>query len=112
MTRFPPGVFTPHPLTERRVEDATHIHDNAPGERSIMMAERVRLGRSELMVSPVCYGLTLPQLILAATLTHPAVHCVIVGIKTPEQIEDAAGAMGKTIEREDYFAIRNALAVK
>jgi len=55
------------------------------------------------------YGLSLPQLILAATLTHPAVHCVIVGIKTPAQIEDAAGAMGRTIEREDYFAIRNTL---
>ena len=57
------------------------------------------------------YSLTIPQLVLAATLAHPAVHCAIVGIKTPQQIEDAAGAMGKSIEREDYFAIRDALSV-
>ncbi len=57
------------------------------------------------------YGLSIVQLVLAATLTHPAVHCTIVGIKSPAQIEDAAGAMGKTLELEDYFAVRQALQV-
>ena len=33
-----------------------------------------------------------------------------VTIKTPEQIREAVGAIGKTIERADYFAIRTALA--
>ena len=55
------------------------------------------------------YQMSIVQLILTATLAHPAVHCAIVGIKNASQIEEAAGAMGKSIEREDYFAIRNAL---
>jgi len=55
------------------------------------------------------YDLSIVQLVLAATLAHPAVHCAIVGIKTPAQIKEAAGAMGKTISREDYFKIRDAI---
>lgn len=55
------------------------------------------------------YDMSIVQLTLAATLAHPAVHCAIVGIKNAEQIEQAAGAMGKTIDREDYFAIRDAI---
>jgi aryl-alcohol dehydrogenase-like predicted oxidoreductase len=55
------------------------------------------------------YGSTVYQLILAATLMHPAIHVAICGIKTPTQIEEAAGAMGKTLSREDYFAVRKTL---
>lgn len=55
------------------------------------------------------YGLSLYQLILAATLGHPGIQVAIVGIKTAAQIQEAAGALGKTISRPDYFAIRNAL---
>lgn len=57
------------------------------------------------------YGLSLYQLILAATLMHPAIQSAVVGIKTPDQIAEAAGAMGKEIERSDYFIIRSALAI-
>ena len=57
------------------------------------------------------YGLSLYQLILAATLMHPAIQSAVTGIKTPDQIAEAAGAMGKKIERSDYFAIRLALAI-
>ena len=57
------------------------------------------------------YGLTLYQLILAATLMHPGIHVAVVGIKTPAQIAEAVGAMGKTIARPDYFAIRAALSL-
>ena len=57
------------------------------------------------------YGLTVYQLILTATLMHPAIHVAICGIKTPEQIEEAAGAMGKELSREDYFAVRKTLAL-
>jgi hypothetical protein len=35
----------------------------------------------------------------------------ICGIKMPERVAEAAGAMGKTIDREDYFAIRTALSI-
>ncbi|MCK4623775.1 MAG: aldo/keto reductase, partial [Phycisphaerae bacterium] len=55
------------------------------------------------------YDMSIVQLVLAATLANPYIDCAIVGIKTAAHIEEAAGAMGKTIDREDYFAIRNAI---
>ena len=55
------------------------------------------------------YGMSVYQLVLAATLMHPAIHVAVCGIKTPSQIEEAAGAIGKTLSRPDYFAVRNAL---
>jgi aryl-alcohol dehydrogenase-like predicted oxidoreductase len=55
------------------------------------------------------YELTLYQLILAATLVHPAIHVVVCGFKGPEQVAEAAGAMGRQIERPDVYAIRKAL---
>ena len=57
------------------------------------------------------YGFSIYQLVLTVTLMHPAVHVAIVGIKNPDQINEALGAMGQTISREDYFAVRKALAV-
>jgi hypothetical protein len=72
------------------------------GERFRKLAAAVR----KLQPLADKYGLTLTQLSLAATLSHAAVHCAIVGIKNAGQIEEAAGALGKRIEREDYFAIR------
>lgn len=75
------------------------------GERFCRLAAAVR----KLQPMAQKYGLTLTQLSLAATLSHAALHCAIVGIKNVRQIEEAAGAMGKRIEREDYFAIRAAL---
>lgn len=56
------------------------------------------------------YGLSIAQLALACALHHPAVTTAIAGAKTPEQIREAAGAMGKQIETEDYWDIRDALA--
>lgn len=57
------------------------------------------------------YQLSAYQLILAATLMHPGIDVAVVGIKNPRQIADAIGAIGKTISREDYFAVRKTLAV-
>jgi aryl-alcohol dehydrogenase-like predicted oxidoreductase len=57
------------------------------------------------------YGLSLYQLVLAATLMHPGIQVAIVGIKTADQIREAAGAMGKTLNRADYFAIRTSLTI-
>ncbi|MFH1718342.1 MAG: aldo/keto reductase [Planctomycetota bacterium] len=57
------------------------------------------------------YQLSVYQLVLAATLMHPGIDVAIVGIKNQPQIAEAIGAMGKTISREDYFAVRKALAV-
>lgn len=55
------------------------------------------------------YGLSTVQLVLTATLSHPAVQCAIVGVKKPAHIEDAAAVMGKKIALEDYYAIRSIL---
>lgn len=57
------------------------------------------------------YRLSIYQLILTATLMHPGIHVAVVGIKNRFQITEAIGAMGKTITREDYFAIRKALTI-
>jgi len=57
------------------------------------------------------YGLTTVQTVLAATVMHPGIHTAIVGVKVPAHIEEAAGAMGKVLSREDYFKVRNLLAV-
>ncbi len=56
------------------------------------------------------FGVTVTQLVLRTTLSHPAVTSAIVGIKRPEQIEDAAGAIGWALSRQDYYRIREALS--
>lgn len=57
------------------------------------------------------YRLSTVQLVLAVTLMHPGITCAIAGIKNPQQIADAAGAMGKTVSREDAYKVRNLLSV-
>jgi len=75
------------------------------GERFQQLAGRVRaLGP----LAEKC-SLSIVQLVLVVTLMSPMIHSAIIGIKKPEQIVEAAGAMGKTISREDYFEVRAAL---
>lgn len=83
-------------------------HPDFQGERFRRICEAVQ-GLKPLADK---YGLTLYQLILAATLMHPSIHAAIVGIKTPDQIREAAGAMGRKLERPDYFAVRKALEIE
>ena len=85
--------------------DLRATHPRFQGERFRKLAAAVR------SLKPLAekYGLTLTQLALAATLAHPAITCPIVGIKNPAQIEEAAGAVGKTLDREDYYKIRDTL---
>lgn len=81
-------------------------HPDFQGERFRMLAGAVE------RLSPFAarYGMTTYQIVLAATLTHPAIHTAVVGIKTSDQIREAAGALAKTIDRSDYFAIRRILS--
>ena len=58
---------------------------------------------------PDRYGLAIYQLVLGATLMHPAIDVAICGIKTSSHIEEAVGAMGKHLSRQDYFAVRKAV---
>jgi len=54
-------------------------------------------------------GKSIVQICLRGVLDHPAVTCAINGIKTAAQIEEAAGAMGWQLSREDYYALRQQL---
>jgi predicted oxidoreductase len=47
--------------------------------------------------------------VLAATLSHPAIHCAVIGVKDGDQVREAAGATDKSIDRPDYFKIRQML---
>ena len=57
------------------------------------------------------YGMSVYQLVLAATLMHPAIQVAVVGIKTEAQIREAAAAMGRNIGREDWHALRKLLTI-
>jgi aryl-alcohol dehydrogenase-like predicted oxidoreductase len=85
--------------------DFRKSHKDFTGERFKMLTARV----AEAGKIAQGYGLSTLQLILVVTLMNPALTCAIVGIKTPEQIEEAAGAMGKSVSREDAWKVRNLL---
>jgi len=99
------GLLTGKYTGEETFSDFRANHPDFQGKRFRMVAHGVRALR------PLAeqYGLTLYQLILAATLMHPAIHVAVVGIKTTEQISEAVGAAGKILERPDYSAVRKAI---
>ena len=99
------GLLTGKYTGEESFTDFRTNHPDFQGERFIELCSKVR------SLQPLAdkYGLTIYQLVLAATLMHPSIDVAICGIKTPAQIEEAVGAMGKVLSREDYFAVRNAL---
>ncbi|MCP4785664.1 MAG: aldo/keto reductase [Fuerstiella sp.] len=101
------GLLTGKYTGEETFDDFRGNHPDFQGERFRQLCQAVQLLR------PMAdrYRLSLYQLVLAATLMHPAVHVAICGIKTPAQVTEAAGAIGKTVAREDYFAIRAALSL-
>jgi len=100
------GLLTGKYSGTETFDDFRGNHPDFQGERFKALCDGVR----SLQPLAERYGLTIYQLVLAATLMHPAIHVAICGIKTPGQIAEAAGAMGTTIEREDYFAVRKALS--
>lgn len=77
------------------------------GERFKLIASRV----AECGEIGKAYGLTTTQLIYAATLMHPGIHCAIAGIKNAAQIEEIAAAMGKKLSHEDGHKVRTLLSV-
>jgi len=91
---------------ETFVDFRKHLPD-FQGERFRSIADAVQ----SLTALAKKYDLSIYQLVLTATLMHPGIDVAVVGIKNPPQIAEAAGAMGKTISREDCFAIRKTLAV-
>jgi aryl-alcohol dehydrogenase-like predicted oxidoreductase len=101
------GLLTGKYTGVETFDDFRQHHPDFQGERFQQICDGVR----SLRPMADKYALTLYQLILAATLMHPSIQVAVVGIKTADQIKEAAGALGKTLSREDYFAVRNAVNV-
>jgi aryl-alcohol dehydrogenase-like predicted oxidoreductase len=101
------GLLTGKYTGAETFTDFRQHHPDFQGARFAAIADAVR----SLQPMAERYGLTIYQLVLAATLMHPSIQVAIAGIKTAAQARAAAGALGKTISRPDYFAIRTALAV-
>jgi len=99
------GLLTGKYRGTETFDDFRRSHPDFQGERFQHLCDQVQ------SIRPIAerYGLTICQLVVAATLMHPAIHVAVCGIKTPEQIAEAAGAMGQSIGREDYFAVRKAV---
>lgn len=111
------GVFVYSPLAkgllsgkyrgDETFNDSRKNSDLFKGEKFRSICEKVQ----SLAPMAAKYDLTIAQLVLAATLMHPGIHCALTGPKRPEQIEETAGAMGHRIEWEDYEDLREALWV-
>lgn len=101
------GLLTGKYRGEETFADFRANHPDFQGERFKSLCDAVQSLR------PIAerYDLSIYQLVLAATLMHPAIQVAICGIKNSEQITEAAGAVGQSISREDYFAIRTALSI-
>lgn len=99
------GLLTGKYAGTETFDDLRSSRADFQGERFRELATRVRA------LAPIAakYSLSIVQLVLVVTLMNPMIHSAIVGIKSPEQIAEAAGAMGRTVSREDYFAVRSAL---
>ena len=96
------GLLTGKYTGTETFDDFRRDHPDFQGERFKALCDKVQ------GLGPIAdrYDLTIYQLAVVVTLMHPAIHVAVCGIKTPQQIAEAAGAVGKTISREDYFAVR------
>lgn len=102
------GLLTGKYTGDESFSDFRMHHPDFTGQRFRGIAAAVR----SLQPMADRYNITLYQLMLAATLMHPSIQVGVVGVKTPAQVREAAGAMGNIIQRADYFTIRNALALE
>jgi len=99
------GLLTGKYTGAETFDDFRQNQPDFQGERFRQLSDQVQ------SLKPLAdrYGLSIYQLVLAATLMHPAIHVAVCGIKTPDQIAEAAGAVGRSLDREDYFAVRSAV---
>ncbi len=101
------GLLTGKYTGDETFTDFRKHHPDFRGDRFRRIATAVRA----LGDIAAGYEMSIYQLVLAATLMHPAIHVAVAGIKTPAQIAEAAAVMGRTVSREDYFRIRKLLAI-
>lgn len=80
-------------------------HPDFQGERFRQLCDAVQAQR------PLAekYGLSLYQLFLAATLSHPGIDVAVCGFKDRGQVAEAIGAIGPRIERQDWHQLANAV---
>jgi aryl-alcohol dehydrogenase-like predicted oxidoreductase len=97
------GLLTGKYKGEETFTDGRQRDAMFQGERFRNIAQRV--AQAGEMAQRL--GMSITQLVLTATLAHPGVTCAIVGVKEPAHITEAAGAMNKTISREDWYALRS-----
>lgn len=99
------GLLTGKYNGNETFDDFRQNHPDFQGERFTDLCAKVR------SLAPIAErnDLTIYQLVLAATLMHPSIDVAICGIKTPAQIQEAVGAAGKRLSRQDVFAVRNAV---
>jgi len=99
------GLLTGKFQGDETFDDLRKTHPMFQGEEFKKNVNRV----NRLRPIAEANGMTVTQQVIAATLAHPAVTCALVGVKSPKNIEEAAGAMGKNVSRWDYYQIRKAL---
>lgn len=100
------GLLTGKYKGNETFEDLRKSRPDFQGERFRTICDRVaKVG--EIASN---YDLTTVQLVLAVTLMHPGITSAIVGIKTPAQIKEASGAMGKTVSIIDWNQVRSLLS--
>ncbi len=101
------GLLTGKYTGTETFADARANSADFQGERFKLICDRVAA------LKPIArrHNLTITQLVLAATLMHPAITTVITGIKDSSQIEESVGAMGVTLPVEDWHEVRGLLSI-
>jgi aryl-alcohol dehydrogenase-like predicted oxidoreductase len=99
------GLLTGKFSGDEVFEDVRADNPIFQGEALEKNAERVR----ELREMAKELDVSITQLVLRTTVMHPAVTSAIVGIKRPEQIEDAAGIQDLSLSRAQYYRVRDLL---
>jgi aryl-alcohol dehydrogenase-like predicted oxidoreductase len=99
------GLLTGKYTGDETFTDFRQGHPDFQGERFRQLAQSVQ------SLKPLAdkYGLTIYQLVLSATLMHPSIDVAVCGVKRQDQIEEAMGAVGKELSREDCFEVRKAV---
>jgi myo-inositol catabolism protein IolS len=99
------GLLTGKYTGDEKFSDFRANNPDFQGERFKERCEKVR----SLQTIADKYSMSITQLVLTVTLTNSMIDCVIVGIKKPQHIEEAADIVGKRVDREDYFRVVSAI---
>lgn len=102
-TRFEKGDWRARGGSLGKINLARTVFGPEHFERNLRAVEALRAIASG-------YGKTLPQLALRWVTAHPAVSVALVGCRTPEEVEENAGAVGWKISDADLAEIDRVFA--